>query len=103
MLINVSNSISSFYDMPLGVIFMDHNSTIIDTNEYTSESVAAISPNDLKNKTARDFYKKEAANILIAHDREVIDSKRLKVSNECVDRFDDYSYESISFKFPWVS
>jgi DNA-binding CsgD family transcriptional regulator len=95
------NTLSNLFHMPIAAIFMDPDSRIIEANDGLADALGAVSLHDIKNKTAKDFFKKQTAEIILAHDQEVLRNRAMKIAEEPGNRLDDYCFEALAFKFPW--
>ena len=82
-------------NLPDGVFLKDRESRFIFANEAIAELMGAPDPSALKGKTDHDFYPKEVADIFLADERVVIESRRKLINRE--------ESESLSGKLRWLT
>ncbi len=98
---DLSNRISSIYNLPITAYFLDTDSRIVNSNDATAALVGASSFREMLGKSVDNFAKRSSVAHVLATDREVIRTKMLRVTEESGDIPNSVSIQALSFKFPW--
>lgn len=95
-------SVAQFLDLPFNVYFSNKESVLQNLNETAQENCNYLSVNDAIGKSIHDIAKKETVNLVLAHDREVVQKKEMIVKDVCIDLLNEVNKKPyVTFKFPW--
>ncbi len=96
-----NNRISSIYNLPITAYFLDADSRIVNSNDATAELVGASSFRDMLGKSVESFAKRSSVEKVLATDKEIVLTKKMKVTEETGDISNSVTIQALSFKFPW--
>jgi two-component system, cell cycle sensor histidine kinase and response regulator CckA len=82
-------------NLPDGIFLKDKESRFIFANQVIAELMGAPDPSALTGKTDHDFYPREVADVFLADERSVMESRRRLVNRE--------ESESMSGKLRWLT
>ena len=91
-------------DMPFCVYFMDTESVLKNVNDYSASSCGFISTGDAVGRSARDIATKQSADVIINHDKMVLEQKKMIVQDEPFQQLEHSIVRpSVAFKFPLLN
>lgn len=94
-------TVGSIMRLPMNFYFMNRDSIMQKINAKTAETSCYLSEHDAIGKSIRDVSKRETADSILKNDREIIDTRILKITTETYTRLDDTDLTAISIKYPW--